>query len=89
MSDVTKNVFTLKKAYELIVDGQWIQYDPSNDPTQLWSWGSNSLGRLGDGTIIDRSSPVQVPGTQWNDISGGICSFTSQKNGWYFMVLGK
>jgi alpha-tubulin suppressor-like RCC1 family protein len=37
----------------------------------LWSWGSNGSGRLGDGTIINRSSPVQVPGTQWNDVSGG------------------
>jgi hypothetical protein len=29
-------------------------------------------GRLGDGTIIHRSSPVQVPGNQWNDVSSGI-----------------
>jgi len=36
----------------------------------LWSWGYNGAGRLGDGTIIHRSSPVQVPGTSWNDISG-------------------
>jgi alpha-tubulin suppressor-like RCC1 family protein len=45
----------------------------------LWSWGFNGQGRLGDGTIIHRSSPVQVPGTQWNDVSGGM-SFTSTQS---------
>ena len=30
----------------------------------VWTWGSNSLGQLGDGTFEDRSDPVQV-----NDLS--------------------
>ena len=37
----------------------------------LWSWGYNTAGRLGDGTTIHRSSPVQVPGTVWSGISAG------------------
>jgi alpha-tubulin suppressor-like RCC1 family protein len=28
----------------------------------VWSWGSNNDGRLGDGTFIDKFSPVQVVG---------------------------
>jgi alpha-tubulin suppressor-like RCC1 family protein len=33
----------------------------------LWTWGNNYRGQLGDGTIIDRSSPVQTiaGGTNW------------------------
>jgi alpha-tubulin suppressor-like RCC1 family protein len=31
----------------------------------LWAWGRNSLGNLGLGDTISRSSPVQIPGTAW------------------------
>ncbi len=30
-----------------------------NDGT-VWSWGDNSYGSLGDGTVVDKTSPVQV-----------------------------
>ena len=38
-----------------------------------WSWGLNTFGRLGDGTEIDRSSPVSVVSgfTDWIQISAG------------------
>jgi alpha-tubulin suppressor-like RCC1 family protein len=32
----------------------------------LWAWGYGATGRLGLNNTIDRSSPVQLPGTQWN-----------------------
>ena len=40
----------------------------------LWGWGKNFYGRLGQNSINSPdnnwiSSPVQVPGTTWNDIS--------------------
>jgi alpha-tubulin suppressor-like RCC1 family protein len=38
----------------------------------LWVWGGNSLGQLGDGTTVSRSSPIQVGAkTNWNAVSLG------------------
>lgn len=39
----------------------------------IWSWGEGALGRLGDGTTVDKSSPVQIGSlTDWSD---GIQSY--------------
>jgi len=35
----------------------------------LWAWGRNYAGSFGDNTTIDRSSPIQIPGTQWTTLS--------------------
>ena len=32
---------------------------------ELWMWGDNSKGALGQNSIVQRSSPVQIPGTTW------------------------
>ncbi len=47
----------------------------------LWAWGVNSQGQLGQNqpTNSHRSSPVQIPGTTWNTISGGVYSFVATK----------
>jgi len=38
-----------------------------------WAWGSNGCGRLGDGSVTTRSSPVSVVGefTDWCQVSAG------------------
>jgi|TARA_B100000085_G_scaffold13275_1_gene11413 alpha-tubulin suppressor-like RCC1 family protein len=36
----------------------------------LWMWGDNGTGRAGVNDVAPRSSPIQVPGTQWT-IDGG------------------
>lgn len=40
----------------------------------LWAWGCNSSGQLGDGTVVNKSSPVAVVGgfTDWCQISAGF-----------------
>jgi hypothetical protein len=39
----------------------------------LWTWGRNFNGELGDGTIVDKSSPVQIGAlTDWD--AGSISS---------------
>jgi len=42
-----------------------------NTNDELFMWGENEGGQLGDGTIISRSSPVQIAGTDWNNIAIG------------------
>lgn len=42
------------------------------DDGTVWAWGRNNYGQLGDDTIIDRHTPVQVSGlTDVVQISSG------------------
>ena len=50
----------------------------------LWSWGSSGTGRLGDNTIVDKSSPVSVVGgfTDWCQVSAsGVHTAAVRTNG--------
>jgi alpha-tubulin suppressor-like RCC1 family protein len=48
----------------------------------LWTWGLNSVGRLGDGTTLDRSSPVTTAGggTTWWRVAAGFGNSTAIKS---------
>ncbi len=50
---------------------------------ELWSWGSNDAGQLGDGTVTNRSSPVTIAGggTSWCSISASQHSAAIKTNG--------
>ena len=45
--------------------GQWIKTDGT-----LWMWGDNENGQLGQNSRTYYSSPVQIPGTDWQSIGG-------------------
>lgn len=52
----------------------------------LWAWGYNGNSQLGDGTINDRKSPIQIgSATDWTDIFAGTNnSFAKNSSGiWY------
>jgi alpha-tubulin suppressor-like RCC1 family protein len=40
-------------------------------PSLLFTWGQNSQGQLGDGTLTGRSSPLQLGSSVWKVISAG------------------
>ena len=41
-----------------------------NSDGTLWAWGDNKYGQLGDGTVVDRWSPVQIgTDTDWSQIA--------------------
>ena len=49
----------------------------------LWYWGWNNYGQLGQNNRTNYSSPIQVPGTQWNVSS----KFTICNGGYQFLAL--
>ena len=61
----------------------------------LWSWGFNSQGQLGDGTIASRSSPVQIGAlTTWSKVAGGSQHTLAIKTdgtlwSWGYNILGQ
>jgi alpha-tubulin suppressor-like RCC1 family protein len=40
--------------------------------SKLYTWGRNTYGQLGDGTIIARSSPVLVGTSSWSQVASGV-----------------
>ena len=73
--------------YYHAVDGYWLNNLNTkifNFGPQPWAWGCGSVGRLGDNTTTDRSSPVSVIGgfTDWCQVSAGnIHSLGVRTNG--------
>ncbi|MDQ1294529.1 MAG: hypothetical protein QG608_2413 [Actinomycetota bacterium] len=52
----------------------------------LWCWGSNSSGRLGDGTRVDRHRPVRIAaGRTWSVVRTGLshtCALATDSSLW-------
>jgi alpha-tubulin suppressor-like RCC1 family protein len=69
-----------------ITSGNFNSFALKNDGT-VWSWGYNDKGRLGDGTTVNKTTPIQVVGkdgigylTNVKKISGGNYHTLTIKN---------
>ena len=67
---------------------QWSTFSIDSEPAQLWTWGYNVNGELGDGTNQYKSSPIQIPGTSWSKISCGYYHTAAIKNDGTLWVWG-
>ena len=47
----------------------------------LWGCGNNTYGQIGDGTLVNKSSPVQIAGTWQNAVAGGFYSLGVKSDG--------
>lgn len=44
---------------------------------ELWAWGENRRGQLGDGTNVNRQQPVQIgTASDWKDVRAGMPEFS-------------
>jgi len=64
-----------------------------NTSGELWGAGYNINGQLGQNDVIDRSSPIQIPGTTWRSIEGGSNVYLATKTdntlwGWGYAPYG-
>jgi alpha-tubulin suppressor-like RCC1 family protein len=51
------------------------------DGGSLWAWGWNFTGQLGDGTTVDKHTPVETaPGNDWKQIAAGGSKTLALKN---------
>ena len=62
-----QGVWSLDQVYNKQMEGDIWSYD---GPSQLWTWGQNSDGGLGQNNTTNYSSPRQIPGTNWANASG-------------------
>jgi alpha-tubulin suppressor-like RCC1 family protein len=55
----------------------------------MWQWGANNYGWFGLNDIVARSSPVQIPGTQWSKLfKGRREAFGIKTDGTLWMIGG-
>jgi alpha-tubulin suppressor-like RCC1 family protein len=61
-----------RNTYQRMSSGSSAPYTLEIRNGTLWAWGFNGDGELGDGTTIQRNSPVQIgTGNTWTNISTG------------------
>jgi alpha-tubulin suppressor-like RCC1 family protein len=72
-------IWTLQAQMQAQGANNW-QLPPSN----LYAWGQNNVGQVGDLTTVNRSSPVNIgSGSNWSSVAGtkGTMAFALKSNG--------
>ena len=64
-----KGVWGLQQVRDKKLQDLWGYSSPGGDVGELWAWGNNPNGELGVNNRTKYSSPVQVPGTTWKQLS--------------------
>ena len=65
MAELRQNTWSVNAWYEQDYAGN-VSYESTVN--ELWAWGFNSYGQLGQGNQTKYSSPVQIPGTTWASV---------------------
>lgn len=58
---------------------------------EAWCWGSNNFGQLGDGSTVNRTSPVKVTGGPFTTIDAGVettCALAVDQTAWCWGIHG-
>ena len=63
-----------------IVTAGWYHTTAIKSDGTLWAWGYNNYGQLGDGTVINKNTPVQIGAdTDWITVIVGLNYTTAIK----------
>ena len=81
ISSEKTGVWGLEDVYLKANEAYWTYAGENGEsPGELYIWGANAYGQVADNTIVDRSSPVQVPGTEWKKPSMDYYDVLSTKS---------
>lgn len=81
MPATTKGAWKLQEVRDALLANEWVSYNTSCDPGNLYTWGVNSIGQLGINSMAIgcACTPCQVPGNSWTRISVGCAGFLLAK----------
>ena len=80
MAELRQNTWSVNAWYEQDYAGNASYESIVNE---LWAWGLNDYGSLGQGNQTNYSSPVQIPGT-WGDVAINVTSLAYANIGWKY-----
>ena len=69
-----KGVWNLQQVRDKQLQSLWSY---SSTLKELYTWGAKGQGRLGLNDVVDRSSPIQIPGTTWRSVSCDAGAYNS------------